>query len=298
MSQSRPSGGAAGDEDAVAAGGVAADARRRSARQTSPARRRWRPGRRRSPAPASRRGASQAGGVVDDRADRVEAVGAGEQCAGRLPVAHRRPRPAGRRRRCTAGWTRRRRACPRSSTGSAANHEPAAKRTVAAPRPIPARLARATSTRVDVHVGQPHLGRDDRPVQRPARRPATGRSPRCPCRGRRSAADARVAGELDGQLDRHPGHLLGLRTGDQHAAVDHQVEVAEAPVPEHVLQRLAVVEADEHPVEVGDGALRRRRVELEQQLVSVEAAGGLAQPAGLRPVADAARPSRSTAPAT
>ena len=70
-----------------------------------------------------------------------------------------------------------------------------------------------------------------------ARPPATGRSRRCRCRGRRtrSAAPASSARRCERQLD----HLLGLGPRDQHPPIDHQVEVAERPPPEHVLQRLA-----------------------------------------------------------
>ena len=88
-------------------------------------------------------GRTRPGAAATMRADGVEPVGAGEQRAVRLPVAHRRRRRRASRRRRTAGWRRRGRA--RRRPGSASNHDPAAMRTLAPARPMPARLARATS---------------------------------------------------------------------------------------------------------------------------------------------------------
>ncbi len=50
-------------------------------------------------------------------------------------------------------------------------------------------------------------------------------------------------------VDREAGHHLGLGPGDQHPSVDEEVEGAEPPAAEHVLQRLAGRAAGDHAVD-------------------------------------------------
>ena len=94
-------------------------------------------------------------------------------------------------------------------------------------RPIPARLARATSRASGDDVGRPD-GRRRRPA---ARRRAPGRWRPSRCRDRRSSTGG---GSRPGQLDGDAGDDLGLRPRDQHPAVDGEVEVAEPPAAEDV----------------------------------------------------------------
>ena len=115
-------------------------------------------------------------------------------------------------------------------------------------RPMPAGVGPGDGQRVLGDVGGPDvdqrlLGRQRQRRWRPSRcrdrpRAAGWRRWR---RGGRPAGRPRRSARLD--------HLLGLRPGDQHPAVDEQVEVAEAPAAEHVLQRLAGA---------GDGPAGRR----------------------------------------
>src|SRR5205085_10076895 len=61
----------------------------------------------------------------------------------------------------------------------------------------------------------------------------------------------------DGDLD----HDLGLGPGDEDPLVDEQIECAEPPPPEHVLEGLTRGPPLDHVVEERDGALRYRFVE-------------------------------------
>ena len=102
-------------------------------------------------------------------------------------------------------------------------------------------------------------------------------------RARPEVGDRDGAGQRPGQVDRDAGDDLGLGPRDQHAAVDGEVEVPEAPAPEHVGERLAGPVPGDHRVEVGDHPLGRRLV--EDVLDAVGPARHLAQPAGRRPLA-------------
>ncbi len=53
---------------------------------------------------------------------------------------------------------------------------------------------------------------------------------------------------------RHLHHLLALRARDQHAAVDEEIEVAERPVAEDVLERLSRRPACRHGARRPQGA--------------------------------------------
>ena len=166
----------------------------------------------------------------DDVADLVETVGAAEQRVGRAPTRARSVRARDRRRRRTAGSTR-----PSPARRAA---RPAARRTsrlgeverwllpVRCPPRWPApRRAHLTSDRSSTR----------RPRRSAARWRATIRSHRCRCRGRRQTIGS---GCDRAQSERNLDDQLGLRPRDQHAPVDHQIEMAETPPAEHVLQRL------------------------------------------------------------
>ena len=169
-------------------------------------------------APISRRatppGASQRGAPAD-LAHVVQAVRPGEQGAARLPVATPRvessvvgdvgrvgddevePARAGR----AAG--------PRTRSPADPHVRPR--------RPMPARLARATSSASARRVGRPDLD-----GARAARRPARARSRPSRCRGRRRQRPGAVG---RGRRRRAPPRrVLGLRPGDQHPPVDEQIE--------------------------------------------------------------------------
>ena len=142
------------------------------------------------------------------------------------------------------------------------------------PRPAAAaaRLARATCQ------SAPGWRRWPTPRPRAARRPGPGPGRRCPSRGRppthRPPAGSRAASLVDGHL----GHDLGLGPGDQHPAVDQQVQPPEGPAAEHVLQRLPGQAALHHRREPGRA---RPAVAVLRPPRPVEAARLLHQPPGL-----------------
>ena len=74
---------------------------------------------------------------------------------------------------------------------------------------------------------------------------------------------------------------LGLGTRDQHPAVDEQVDAAEAPRAEHVLQRLTGESPRDQLVERGRAAHRRGRVGFRDLLGRVEPGHLLEHPAHL-----------------
>ncbi len=73
------------------------------------------------------------------------------------------------------------------------------------------------------------------------------------------------------QVERRLDERLGLRTRDEHPAVEVQVEAAEPPTADDVLQRLARRAALEHEVEEPDAALGRRLVEADEEVVAGDA---------------------------
>ena len=282
--------GARPTANAVEAGEVGVDLARRRNPPSAAARRRASPCRQPisstshppAPATAARRRRSSR------RASRPSAPA--NNASVRLPLAHRSARPPDRHRRCTAGSPPPRATRRAARSGSASNHEPSAKRTFADRRPDPAALARATSSAsADTSVSHtvvPSSGSSpasDNPIA-PLPVPRSAHAHRAP----RAAQPAR------GQLDQ----LLGLGPGDQHPAIDHQIEVPERPVPEHVLQWLAGAAAGHHRIEVAHRPLGRRLVEHVEELVAVDTAGLLTQPAGLRPARPAGARSRPTAAAS
>ena len=82
------------------------------------------------------------------------------------------------------------------------------------------------------------------------------------------------AASSDDFFDRKPGDELGLRPRDQHPSVDHEIEVAESPPADDVLEGLAVLAAGDQSVERGDAAHGRRGVEHTVELARL-AAGDL-----------------------
>ena len=127
---------------------------------------------------------------------------------------------------------------------------------------MPARLARATASASSLGVGDPDRGAVERQLGR-----------------HRQADRARPGAEIGDetrrrkgrrQLDRDACHQLGLGPRDQHAPIDRQVERAEPPSAEHVLQRFAGAVAGDHahrggrpsdrwPARRGRPRARRRR---------------------------------------
>ena len=100
--------------------------------------------------------------------------------------------------------------------------------------------------------------RSPTPRRRGARRRARARSRPSRCRGRRRPRSGSASTSVRCRrrtrrsprrsrfLERDLHDLLGLRARDQHAPVDHEVEAAERPRAEHVLQRLAADAALDH----------------------------------------------------
>ncbi len=86
----------------------------------------------------------------------------------------------------------------------------------------------------DGEGGQRGVGRDDTDVRMALGRESEGDGARA---GAEIGHDGRRS--LGQQPQRRLHDPLGLRPRDEHAPVDEQVELAEGPVPEHVLQRLA-----------------------------------------------------------
>jgi hypothetical protein len=81
-----------------------------------------------------------------------------------------------------------------------------------------------------------------------------------------------------GEVDRDAGDEFGLGPRDQYAAVDREIEVAETPSPEHVLQGFAGAVPGDHRIEVGDHPLGDRLVEGSVVSGTVEGGRDLAQP--------------------
>ena len=131
-----------------------------------------------------------------------------------------------------------------TSAGNASNQEPWAMRTLRPARPRPARLARATSSALATGVGDP----DRRAVEREFER---HRQPDRPG-SRPEIGDGARRAERPCHLDRRSGDEFGLGSGDQHPLVDRQLDVAEAPLAEHVLERFTGRQPSEHRIEVGD----------------------------------------------
>ncbi len=226
------------------------------------------------------------------RNDVGQPVVAGVQRAVWLPLAHRRPPPARRPRRCTAGSTPPRRASP--ATPPAVPRTTSRRRTAHPPRPCPARRhwpGRHRAHPADTSVS--HTSADPRGSS------AASDSPMAPLPVPRSATSSvlRPPGPRAARTvgDRRLGHQLGLRPRDQHPPIDQQVEGAEAPVPQHVLQRLALAQPGQHRVEVRHLALGGGRVEHLEELVAERAAGLLTQPTRLRAAVQARPVSPTTA---
>ena len=180
-----------------------------------------RPGRHRSRAPAPRRAPSRSDAPADEMADVVEPVGARRTARRRLPCRRpmRRDRAIPPRR--TADWPRSRRTDRLPATRRTTT--PAAIRTLRAARPMPARLARATSSASGLtSVSQtvvPSSGSSaasdspiaPEPVPRSATRPGAGTARGQLDRRARRPARSPVAGSApDG---RPPGRAGGSPSG-------------------------------------------------------------------------------------
>ena len=128
----------------------------------------------------------------------------------------------------------------------------------------PAALARATSRasheRSVIHTVTPSIGNS-----------AASDRPMAPLPVPRSAQT------IGGGSDRASSsatldHRLGLRSWDQHPPIDHQIEMAEPPPAEHVLQRLtACVPSASMASRWATPRSRRRSIEDVQELVTIEA---------------------------
>ena len=109
-------------------------------------------------------------------------------------------------------------------------------------RAHPGEVGAGDGQRVLAHVGGPHLGVGELTRQRQRDR-ARARAEVGDRERRRRAAPrivrAPARAEPHDLVDRGARHHLGLRTRDEHAPVDHEVEPEEVPPAEHVLQRLA-----------------------------------------------------------
>ena len=174
---------------------------------------------------------------------------AGHQGPTRLPLAGPTGRGRGTRTRPRrADWTPPGRPGRPARTGRASNHEPSASRT----RPSRVRIGRPPVASgcpghgqcVGRDVGGPDLEvRDSRAPPSAARDRAMAPEPvprSTQTGGRRPAVPESGRSARRGQLrQRHLHHLLGLGPGDEDPSVDLQLERAERPGAEHVLQGLA-----------------------------------------------------------
>ncbi len=151
---------------------------------------------------------------------------------------------------------------PRSSDGSAENHDPWTTRTRAAARPSPAKLAVATaSAPADTSVAH-----TDRVVRSAARDIAITPDPV-------PRSTAVRGGELVDRVQRMLDDHLRLGSRDENPPVDVHVERAETPPAEHVLQRLARRATVDHLAVPGLGAFGGVPVEMQHQLCALATAG-------------------------
>ena len=81
-------------------------------------------------------------------------------------------------------------------------------------------------------------------------------------------------------------HLFRLRSGDQHATIDVEVEAAEPPLTDGVLQGLTRLAAGGHARALDAGPLGRPLVEMHDQLGTVVARGPLDDAAGVDAVSE------------
>ena len=184
-------------------------------------------------------GASHSGAADDDDPDVVEAVGTGPQRLDSAPTA--RP-PRGR---CSSsvtygGFDTITPTSPARSAGSGSNHEPSTSRTV----PSSAAEAGAVGPRDRERTGRPLDAPDLGSGSFGRHRQGDGARARPEVDHR--ATDPGVLGE-DG-VDHH----LGLGTRNEHPPVDEQLERAERPSFEHVLQRLTLLTPLDHQHASGD----------------------------------------------
>ena len=168
------------------------------------------------PAPTSsataRRPLARAGERVEQRLDRLEAVGPGDQRLARLVLAdlRREPRPLGLADVGEVG-ERAGRSAPSGSPAS----EPTPRRTTSTRRqaePLGVGLRDLERVRRGVDRGHPRV--------RAARRRPRARSRRCRCRRRAPRGP---------QLERHLDEQLGLGPRDQHAPVDRAARSGGSP---------------------------------------------------------------------
>ena len=164
-------------------------------------------------------------------ADVLQPVGAGAQRQVRLPVAHL----AGQVRLAVGHVGRvghdQVHLPAQVLGGSASNHAPRTAARAAAAAPEAGQVGPGHVQRVGRHVGGPHLGS---PARSAASASAMAPDPGPEVDDAGCGPPSRAA-----LVEGEPGHHLGLGPGDQHPAVDAQVERPERPATEHVLQRLA-----------------------------------------------------------
>ena len=165
---------------------------------------------------------------------------------------------------------------PTRSSGRASNHEPSASRTRVAAGPSPARLAPATAKA----SGETSLAHTRVRV-----RSAAMDSPMAPDPVPRSTTTSGVPGRFGAQPVQlgqgEADHLLGLGPGDQDPPVDHEVEGAEGPPAEDVLQRLARPAPGHQPVQGGHPPDGGRPIQAPGVVRPLEPRGLLDDPAGL-----------------
>ena len=202
-----------------------------------------RPGAARSRTRARRRARASRGACASRSSIASGPVGPDDQRAARLvarDLVGQRRRLRARRR--TAGSTRSSRARRAASSGSASNHEPVGERARAWPRSRRCSRARRRARRRSRRSPTPRR-RAARPRARARSRPNRCRGRRRPRSARRRRAQSRRRTRRSPRrcrlLERDLHDLLGLGPRDQHPPVDEQVEPAERPRAEHVLQRLA-----------------------------------------------------------
>ena len=172
------------------------------------------------------------GRLAHDVLDRVETGRPGDRARRRAPTGDLVGKHVGRRRR-TAGSTRSGRARP--AARRAARRTTPLARAARPPRsPEAGEVGPRHGERVGRHVGGPDVGATERQLgserQRDRARPGAEVGDHDP---------ASVGQQRAGGAERMLDHVLGLGPRDQHPPVDQQVELAEPPRSEHVLQRLA-----------------------------------------------------------
>ena len=144
---------------------------------------------------------------------------------------------------------------PRSSGGNASNQEPSPTRTRLAAHPATfadatasaSSLASVAQTSTSGSAASSASAIAPEPVPRSATHAAIGRS---------SGRTLPYSAEPDALrfLERDLDDPLGLRPRDQHAGIHHEVEPAERPRAEHVLERLTANTPLAHTAQPGLGA--------------------------------------------